>query len=100
MTSLPLKMLSVLFRFPSDHNQRLQWLDNIGRDSWTPNDNSLVCSSHFIDECFDRCGLRVFLKKMAVPTIFTRVRVCNKINRDQLTKQNVLKSPILKNALS
>ncbi|XP_048747554.2 uncharacterized protein LOC125659816 [Ostrea edulis] len=37
------------FRFPKDKRQRRAWIKAINRENWAPNDNTWVCSVHFID---------------------------------------------------
>ncbi|XP_046587771.1 THAP domain-containing protein 7-like isoform X2 [Neodiprion lecontei] len=47
-----------------------QWLKVMKRKDWKPNRNSTFCSAHFANDCFDRTGFLITLKKNSVPTIF------------------------------
>lgn len=47
-----------------------QWIHNIKRKDWTPNQHSRLCSQHFKQDCFIHVGTRVYLTRSAVPTIF------------------------------
>ncbi|XP_046471017.1 uncharacterized protein [Neodiprion pinetum] len=47
-----------------------QWLKEMKRKDWKPNRNSTLCSAHFTNDCFDRTGFLITLKKNSVPTIF------------------------------
>uniref|UniRef100_A0A3B3T7W2 THAP-type domain-containing protein n=1 Tax=Paramormyrops kingsleyae TaxID=1676925 RepID=A0A3B3T7W2_9TELE len=59
-------------RFPASDPKRLrQWVINMKWDKWMPSKRSLLCSSHFQEDCFDRSGLTVRLTPSAVPTIFS-----------------------------
>ncbi|KAM7291427.1 hypothetical protein ISCGN_028000 [Ixodes scapularis] len=58
-------------RFPRSRPEIYrQWLINIGggRRNWQPSGESVVCSDHFEEECFDRTGQTVRLRVDAVPT--------------------------------
>ena len=57
-------------RFPADSARREEWLRNLMRPDWSPSKYSRLCSLHFTDDCFDKSGERVLLKKASVPTIF------------------------------
>lgn len=58
-------------RFPfSDKDRLQQWIHNIKRKDWTPNQHSRLCSQHFQQDCFIHVGSRVYLTRIAVPTIF------------------------------
>ncbi|XP_061815108.1 uncharacterized protein [Nerophis lumbriciformis] len=59
------------YPFPLQDKPRLQkWVDNIGREDWTPSRHQYLCSEHFTTNCFDiRWGIR-YLKNTAIPTIF------------------------------
>lgn len=48
-----------------------QWLHNIGRKGCTPNENSRVCSVHFLDSCFE---VDTFAKYMLSPKSKARRR--------------------------
>ncbi|XP_026864650.2 D-aminoacyl-tRNA deacylase 2 isoform X3 [Electrophorus electricus] len=57
-------------RFPFDEPQRLnEWIRNLRRVNWQPRPRSVVCSTHFTDDCFSRSGDSVCLKSHAVPTL-------------------------------
>ena len=62
-------------RFPVENERKELWLKNIGRPEWTSSRNAVVCSHHFTEDSFDRCGIRVLLKKMSVPTYTNALRV-------------------------
>ena len=47
-----------------------KWLETQNLRDWHPNNLNVLCSSHFKDECFDRTGFRVSLKKGSIPTKF------------------------------
>ncbi|XP_061923142.1 THAP domain-containing protein 5-like [Entelurus aequoreus] len=59
------------YPFPLLDKPRLQiWVDNIGREDWTPSPHQYLCSEHFTTNCFDiRWGIR-YLKNTAIPTVF------------------------------
>ncbi|XP_046433635.1 THAP domain-containing protein 1-like isoform X2 [Neodiprion fabricii] len=58
-------------KFPVKDVLRLQqWLKEMKRKDWKPNRNSTLCSAHFTNDCFDRTGFLITLKKNSVPTIF------------------------------
>ncbi|XP_072546578.1 uncharacterized protein [Salminus brasiliensis] len=57
-------------RFPFDEPERLnQWIRNLHRVNWHPRPRSVVCSTHFTEDCFDHSGGSVQLKPHAVPTL-------------------------------
>ncbi|XP_026826969.1 THAP domain-containing protein 2-like [Ooceraea biroi] len=47
-----------------------QWLKQIPMKHWTPNKDSLLCSDHFTENCFDKSTFQVRLKSDSVPTCF------------------------------
>uniref|UniRef100_A0A0K8RCC4 Putative thap domain protein n=1 Tax=Ixodes ricinus TaxID=34613 RepID=A0A0K8RCC4_IXORI len=58
-------------RFPRSRPEIYQqWVINIGggRRNWQPSGESVVCSDHFEEECFDRTGQTVRLRVDAIPT--------------------------------
>ena len=57
-------------KLPRDEARRSEWLVNLQRIDYTPTVASRVCSEHFTVDSFDRTGQRVYLSKLAVPTIF------------------------------
>ncbi|XP_026829422.1 THAP domain-containing protein 2 isoform X3 [Ooceraea biroi] len=59
------------YRFPlSDKFMLEQWLKQIPMKHWTPNKDSLLCSDHFTENCFDKSAFQVRLKSDSVPTRF------------------------------
>ncbi|CAB3991434.1 THAP domain-containing 6-like [Paramuricea clavata] len=59
--------------FPSNPERKKQWIKNIRRDGWLPNNSSVICSDHFKESNIDRTGLlNVRLKPDAVPTRFKK----------------------------
>ncbi|XP_064464343.1 THAP domain-containing protein 5-like [Ornithodoros turicata] len=60
--------------FPRDSSLRLAWAHAIGRPSWVPTKNSVVCSKHFRNDDFDRTSpARVRLRQGAVPVAHSSV---------------------------
>ncbi|XP_046587107.1 uncharacterized protein LOC124292847 isoform X1 [Neodiprion lecontei] len=58
-------------KFPVKDVLRLQqWLKEMKKKDWKPNRNSTLCSAHFTNDCFNRTGFLITLKKNSVPTIF------------------------------
>ncbi|XP_026829419.1 uncharacterized protein LOC105281536 isoform X2 [Ooceraea biroi] len=48
------------YRFPlSDKFMLEQWLKQIPMKHWTPNKDSLLCSDHFTENCFDKSAFQV-----------------------------------------
>ena len=37
------------FRFPKDLRKRKAWINAVNRAHWLPNENSRICSTHFVD---------------------------------------------------
>ncbi|XP_060790016.1 uncharacterized protein LOC132894343 isoform X4 [Neoarius graeffei] len=57
-------------RFPFDDPERLnQWIRSLRRLNWHPRPRSVVCSTHFTEDCFEHSGHSVCLKPHAVPTL-------------------------------
>ena len=90
-SNINLKIFIFYIRFPWNDPEVLEkWLENLNLRNWHPNNLSVLCSSHFKDECSDRTGFRVSLKKGGVPTEFgdpvsccvfcRRKRACNTEN--------------------
>ena len=64
-------VIPVLLRFPHSEPERLKiWLRNMKWKKWTPKKSSLLCSEHFLPECFDRTGQTTRLRAGTAPTIF------------------------------
>ena len=40
------------FRFPKDDQLRKKWASAVPRESWKPNDNSVLCENHFVESDF------------------------------------------------
>ena len=70
------------FRFPKDPVLKKKWIEQV-RDKWPegPSKNSVVCSEHFTQDCFDASsqlfqsfGMKKTpkLKNNSIPTIFNR----------------------------
>ena len=47
-----------------------EWIAKIQRPHFIPSPSSKLCSEHFSEDCFDRTGQRVYLKKGSIPSIF------------------------------
>ncbi|XP_062863244.1 uncharacterized protein LOC134325113 isoform X2 [Trichomycterus rosablanca] len=57
-------------RFPFDDPKRLNlWIRSVRRESWRPRPRSVVCSTHFTEDCFDHSEGSVRLKPHAIPTL-------------------------------
>ncbi|XP_041829656.1 oocyte zinc finger protein XlCOF6-like isoform X2 [Melanotaenia boesemani] len=79
------KFLVQFFRLPLGDADRLdQWMSNIRRQNWTPNQSSRLCSEHFESHHLstDSRG-RTCLKDTAVPTIFSFSNVKNHLPREK-----------------
>ena len=76
-----------LFKFPKEEKIRKQWTLQVQRtrESWQPTDNSVLCSAHFEESCFEQRPLlkeslgfsvqqKLRLRPEAIPTIFKRPR--------------------------
>ncbi|KAJ7990119.1 hypothetical protein DPEC_G00297010 [Dallia pectoralis] len=59
------------YKFPLQDPDRLKlWLQNMGREDWTPSRHQYICNEHFVTSCFQmRWGIR-YLENNAVPTVF------------------------------
>lgn len=69
-------------RFPEDQKLREIWLGNMGRDDdWEPDENSVLCHSHFIDpdQWTVTSNDRIILKEDAIPTSFNESEQNGKI---------------------
>ncbi|XP_011860096.1 PREDICTED: uncharacterized protein LOC105557458 [Vollenhovia emeryi] len=81
--------------FPKEENIRHEWIKAIGKKNFVPKKFSVVCSQHFLSNCFyypiGGAKHRVQLKSGSVPTIigerFSRKNVQNKT--DMSLKQNL-----------
>jgi hypothetical protein len=63
-------MINILYRFPKDKVRRKQWMQNIHREKWSPQKQTLICSDHFKESYIDRTGNLVRINQDAVPTRF------------------------------
>ena len=36
-------------QFPKDEGRRAKWTAAVRRENWTPNDNTWICSQHFVN---------------------------------------------------
>ena len=60
-----------MHEFPHKNPQLLQkWVKAIRREKWFPTQSSVLCSTHFSDDCFVEGKKNRRLKKDAVPSIF------------------------------
>lgn len=60
-----------LYKFPFDRPDVLRlWVHNMNRPNWKPTPGAVLCSDHFVQNCFHRTGSAVSLRWDAVPTIF------------------------------
>lgn len=62
--------------FPKEPARRQRWAVAIRRSGprgelWQPTPSSVLCSSHFAEECFNRSGYIVRLRSDAVPSVFS-----------------------------
>ncbi|XP_049514963.1 THAP domain-containing protein 1 isoform X2 [Dermacentor silvarum] len=59
-------------KFPLDSPMLLKaWVHNVNLPPpWEPTEDSLLCSDHFLERCFERSGSTARLRPDAVPTIF------------------------------
>jgi len=57
--------------FPKDIALRRLRGHKVRREGWKATDYSFLCSAHFKEECFDRTGQTVRLRKGMVPTVFS-----------------------------
>lgn len=65
----------LFFRFPSDPNTRLKWVDATGKLNWQPTIYSKICSVHFDDELFIYKKKLVLLKPNSVPVKHIHVSI-------------------------
>lgn len=59
-------------KFPLDRPPLLElWTRNVNRPApWAPTADSVLCSDHFAERCFERSGRTTWLRSDALPTIF------------------------------
>ncbi|KAL1490193.1 hypothetical protein ABEB36_012926 [Hypothenemus hampei] len=56
--------------FPKDAKRREFWIKFVKKPDWVPNKRSLLCSNHFVEECFNRTSkVQVRLRPTALPTV-------------------------------
>lgn len=67
-----------LFRFPSDEALKAQWVASVKRvkfndrkSVWAPSPHDCICSEHFHQSDMTVMEKRTFLKRAAVPSIFS-----------------------------
>ncbi|XP_078076037.1 THAP domain-containing protein 5-like [Mustelus asterias] len=60
------------YPFPLQNKERLhKWIKNMKRDNWFPTKHQCICSDHFTADSFEwRWGIR-YLKRHAIPTVFS-----------------------------
>ncbi|XP_060708051.1 THAP domain-containing protein 3 isoform X1 [Hemiscyllium ocellatum] len=69
-------------RFPfSKPDLLVQWMNNVGRAEFKPNQHTVICSEHFKPECFNTWGNRKNLKHNAVPTVFSYSEIMKQRHR-------------------
>lgn len=56
-------------RFPSDPKRRKQWELACKRADLVANNNSRICSCHFLESDFDRTGQTTRIREGVVPTV-------------------------------
>ncbi|KAM8966902.1 THAP domain-containing protein 2 [Pelodytes ibericus] len=61
-------------RFPIDPEKRSKWVCLTGREHFIPNKETVLCSDHFEDHCFDRTGQTIRLREDSMPTLFGGLR--------------------------
>lgn len=62
-----------IVRFPADIDKRLEWVRNVRKKDWNPEERDVLCSKHFNNECFFYGdGGRKYLRRNAVPTNFSK----------------------------
>ncbi|XP_063307562.1 THAP domain-containing protein 2 [Pelobates fuscus] len=61
-------------RFPNDPVKRSKWVCLTGREHFIPNKETVLCSDHFEDHCFDRTGQTIRLREDSMPTLFGGIR--------------------------
>uniref|UniRef100_A0A3Q3G3U7 THAP-type domain-containing protein n=1 Tax=Kryptolebias marmoratus TaxID=37003 RepID=A0A3Q3G3U7_KRYMA len=57
-------------KFPIRTDLRRRWKDAVRRESFVPNESTVLCSEHFKPEDFDRTGQIVRLRDGVIPSIF------------------------------
>ncbi|KAL2092739.1 hypothetical protein ACEWY4_012537 [Coilia grayii] len=98
--------ICLLQSFPSgeqDAERRRQWLVNIRRQDWMPNQSSRLCSQHFADDAFITDGGNRRLKSTAIPTVFSfpghleknPARRTTKVSSDAEVSASSLSLPLL-----
>ncbi|KAL2096821.1 hypothetical protein ACEWY4_006028 [Coilia grayii] len=86
-----------------DAERRRQWLVNIRRQDWMPNQSSRLCSQHFADDAFITDGGNRRLKSTAKPTVFSfpghleknPARRTTKVSSDAEVSASALSLPLL-----
>nr|XP_033471514.1 THAP domain-containing protein 2-like isoform X2 [Epinephelus lanceolatus] len=66
-------------KFPKEPGARRTWAKALRRREFTPSDTTVVCSSHFLPEDFDRTGQTVRLKEGVVPSVFAFPNQLNRV---------------------
>lgn len=67
-----MSLLKILFflSFPKNESRRQHWVHFVKRPDFIPKNNSVLCSHHFTEDCFDHSSkLKVRLLPTALPTI-------------------------------
>ena len=72
------------------HSYCKKWVKAIRREKWFPTQSSVLCSTHFSDDCFVEGKKNRRLKKDAVPSIFNFPK---HLQEDTNTKMKKRKSP-------
>ncbi|KAG5857476.1 hypothetical protein ANANG_G00019860 [Anguilla anguilla] len=76
-------------RFPLKQPERLKiWIRVTQKDHWIPTPNSVLCSRHFKEDCFDRTGQTTRIRADAVPTIVLFPRKKSQLLEMQESEQN------------
>ncbi|XP_075549761.1 uncharacterized protein LOC142583253 [Dermacentor variabilis] len=85
------------FRFPKDPVKRKAWEMNMGRKDWHASDASLLCSEHFMPDCYNEdlrllAEFRIPVKKLrlrpdAVPTVFAHRPILQAKHRGAFEKR-------------
>ncbi|KAL2096972.1 hypothetical protein ACEWY4_006179 [Coilia grayii] len=86
-----------------DAERRRQWLVNIRRQDWMPNQSSRLCSQHFADDAFITDEGNCRLKSTAIPTVFSfpgyleknPARRTTKVSSDAEVSASSLSLPLL-----
>ncbi|XP_030210203.1 THAP domain-containing protein 2 [Gadus morhua] len=58
-------------KFPKDPVRRKDWTIAMRRKDFQPNNTTVLCSSHFTTDDFDRTGQTIRLKDCVSPSVFT-----------------------------